>query len=149
MNTSILLVLLALFAGACMPIQAGINARLADWTQSSALAATVSFAVGTLALVAWAAVMRIPLPPLSNIGQTSLWHWSGGVLGAFFVTVTVFLAPKLGAATMLALLVAGQMFASIGIDHFGLIAYEPRPASLLRVLGAALIVAGVVLVRRF
>lgn len=144
-------ILLALFAGSLMPVQAGINLQLRDTAMGgdSSLAALVSFAVGTLGLAAWCLVMRIPLPAWADLAQTRAWHWSGGLLGAFFVTATILLAPRLGAATMLALLAAGQMLASMLLDHYGLLGYPVHEASPMRLLGAALIVAGVALVRVF
>lgn len=142
-------ILLALVAGACLPTQAGINVHLGLWTRSSVLAAAISFAVGTAGLIIYAAVTRIPLPALSTMAGRPWWIWSGGLLGAFFVTATVVLAPRLGAAAMVALIIAGQMVASLLLDHYGLLGYAVHPVNGWRMLGVALLVAGVVLIRRF
>ncbi|MBI9087147.1 MAG: DMT family transporter [Desulfobacterales bacterium] len=149
MNPIAFYILLALVAGACLPTQAGINVHLGLWTRSSVLAAAISFAVGTLALIAYALGTRIPLPAAEGLAGRPWWIWSGGVLGAFFVTATVILAPRLGAAAMLALIIAGQMVASLLLDHFGLLGYAVHPVNGWRMLGVALLVAGVVLIRRF
>jgi len=143
--------LLAVAAGALMPVQAGVNVELRDAALGgdSSLAALVSFAVGTLALAVWCLVLRVPLPAWADLGQARAWHWTGGLLGAFFVTITIFLASRLGATTMLALLAAGQMLASLYLDHHGLLGYPVHEASPMRILGAVLIVAGVALVRAF
>jgi len=142
-------VLLALVAGFCLPTQAGINAQLSSITRSPILAAAISFAVGTLALVAYAIILRIPLPAAGVVGQSSWWLWTGGVLGAFFVTATVILAPKLGAASMVALIVAGQMLMSIFLDHFGLLGYPAHPMNWARLAGVCLMVGGVAMIRWF
>jgi bacterial/archaeal transporter family-2 protein len=149
MSPLVFYVLLALVAGACLPTQAGINVHLNHWTRSPILAAGISFAVGTLALMAYAALTRIPLPAVSALAGRPWWIWSGGLLGAFFVTATVILAPKLGAAAMLALIIAGQMVASLALDHLGLLGYTVHPVNGWRMAGVALIVAGVVLIKRF
>ena len=83
MNSPLPYFLLALAAGVCLPTQAGINSRLNLWTQSPILAAAISFAVGTLALIIYALILRIPIPSYSNMGQQPWWVWSGGLLGAF------------------------------------------------------------------
>jgi transporter family-2 protein len=140
-------VLLAVVAGFCLPTQAGINARLALSCHSSILAATISFAVGTLALIAYALLLRIPWGPLTTAALWPWWYWSGGVIGAFFVAATVVLAPKLGAAPMVSLVVAGQMMASLVLDHFGWLGYDLHPMNLWRLAGVLLLVAGVVLIR--
>jgi transporter family-2 protein len=55
--------------------------------------------------------------------------------------------PRLGAATVLALIVVGQMLGALAFDHFGLLGLPQHPASLARLAGAAFLLFGVVLVR--
>jgi bacterial/archaeal transporter family-2 protein len=142
-------ILLALIAGACAPTQAGINSQLRLWTNDPVLAALISFAVGTVALAMYVMVLRIPWPPLGTAGQLPWWQWTGGFLGAFLVAVTVILAPKLGASTMIAFFVAGQMLASLLLDQFGLVGYDVHPVNVWRILGAVFLVAGVVMIEKF
>ena len=138
---------LAVVAGSCLPTQAGINAQLCSLTRSPVLAAAVSFAVGTLGLILYAAILRVPLPATSGLGGHPWWIWSGGLWGAFFVAATIVLAPKLGAASMVALIVFGQMLTSVVLDHYGLIGYTVQPINMYRLLGLGLIIGGVVLIR--
>lgn len=144
----IILIVMAVVAGAGMPVQSGVNSQLQQhWAQSSILAATVSFAGGTLALIAVTLAMRIPIPPLA--GKTAFWHWTGGLFGAYAVTVLAFLAPRLGAATLATLFLTGQILASLLLDHFGLVGYAQKSLNWQRVLGGFLVGCGVVLIRRF
>lgn len=141
--------LVALVAGACAPTQAGINSQLRLWTQDPVFAAMISFAVGTLVLVAYVVVLRVPWPPLKTVPELPLWMWSGGVLGAFLVVVSILLAPEIGAANLMAFMITGQMVAGIVLDHFGLIGYEIHPTNIWRLIGVVLLVAGVVLIKKF
>jgi transporter family-2 protein len=143
------LALLALAAGTCIPTQAGINARLSLWTRSPVLAATISFLVGTVALTGYVIATRLPLPALRSAAAQPWWLWSGGVLGAFFVAITIYLAPRLGATNMLAWLLAGQMLAAMALDHFGLLGYPLHPMSVGRLAGIVLLIAGVLMIRIF
>jgi transporter family-2 protein len=147
MNTVMFYIILAILAGFCLPTQAGINSRLNLWAHSPILAAAISFAVGTAGLVVYAVILRIPLPAMSSLKETPWWIWTGGFLGAFLVAATVVLAPRLGAASMIALIVTGQMAASVLLDHFGLIGYPVHPINVWRVCGALMLVGGVVLIR--
>ena len=149
MSTASLFFLMALVAGISVPTQAGINAQLGLWTRSPVLAATISFAVGTLTLIVYSLAARIPLPALAGIGGHPWWIWTGGALGAFFVTATIILVPKLGATTMVTTVLAGQMFASLLLDHFGLLGYPLHPISLGRIAGVALVCVGVWLIKAF
>jgi transporter family-2 protein len=142
-------ILLAIVAGFCLPTQAGINAQLNLWSRSAILAATISFAVGTIALAVYCLILRVPWPAEDPFSRYPWWIWTGGFLGAFLVASTVVLAPRLGAASMVALIVAGQMLASLALDHFGWLGYQVHPANGLRMLGVVLLVGGVVLIRLF
>jgi bacterial/archaeal transporter family-2 protein len=73
--------------------------------------------------------------------------WSGGFFGAVFIITAILTVPRLGAATVLALVVVGQMFGSMAFDQFGLLGLPQQPATLIRLLGAGLLIVGVVMVR--
>jgi transporter family-2 protein len=141
--------LFAFAAGAVLPFQAGINAELADWLNSPVRAAFVSFAGGTLLLAVAAALVLRPVPSAGRLGDAPWWVWLGGALGAFYVLGSIVSAPKLGAATLIALVVAGQALASLIVDNFGWIGFEPKHISAGRLVGLALVGAGVVCVRIF
>ena len=144
-----LFILLGIVAGISVPTQAGINAQLGLWTKSPVIAATISFAVGTVTLVIYTFATRIPLPAVATIGSHPWWIWTGGALGAFFVTSTIILVPKLGATTMVTTVLAGQMVASLLLDHFGALGYPLHPISLGRIAGVLLVCAGVWLIKAY
>lgn len=142
-------VLLAAIAGALAPTQAGINSQLRAFVEDPILAAFISFAVGTTGLFFYVLVLRTPWPATHALAQLPWWLWSGGVLGAFIVVVSIILVPKLGAATLMGCMIAGQMLASLLLDHYGIVGYPVHPATLWRVLGVVLVVCGVVMIKKF
>lgn len=87
--------------------------------------------------------------PLSGamVARTSWASWTGGLFGAMFIGAAIVAVPHLGAATVLAPIVVGQMLGSLAFDHFGLLGVPQHPATLVRLGGAALLVLGVVLIR--
>jgi transporter family-2 protein len=137
--------LFALAAGAMLPIQFGINAQLAEWLGGSVRAAFVSFVVGATALLVAVLVASRGWP--DRAGDAPWWVWTGGLLGAFYVLGSIVTAPKLGAATLVALILAGQALASLAVDHFGWVGFDEQPITLLRVVGMLVLAGGVVLVR--
>jgi transporter family-2 protein len=141
-------VLLTLAAGACVVTQQALNANLRSALDSAAWAGVVSYATGLACMIALVLVMREPLPSLGIVGRVPALAWAGGVFGALFIIGGIVLIPHLGAATFIALLVTGQMITAMAFDHFGLLGLTQRSADLPRLIGAALLVAGVVLVRR-
>ncbi len=139
--------LMALTAGILIPVQAGINSLLGKAVGGAEAAAFISFAVGTVVLAAYLLVFRISLPLGEIVSSSPWWYWTGGAFGAFFVAASVILVPKLGAGVMMSVIVAGQIAASLALDHFGVLGYPARPLDLQRAIGAALVVAGVFFVR--
>jgi bacterial/archaeal transporter family-2 protein len=122
---------------------------LARYVDGAARASLVSFVVGALALLAAVLLFFRGVPSVEKAGEAPWWVWVGGLLGAFYVLGSVVTAPKLGAATLVALILAGQAAASLTVDHFGLVGFQENPITPGRLLGIGLVAAGVVLVRVF
>ncbi|HEX2640020.1 MAG TPA: DMT family transporter [Pyrinomonadaceae bacterium] len=141
--------ILALVAGAMMPTQAAINNKLSVFVDSPILAAFISFFVGTVGLFVYVLIAGVPLGNLVSAKNAPAFVWIGGLLGAFFVTSTVVLVPRLGVAMTFSLIIAGQMLITLVIDHFGLLGVPVKEVSLARIGGILLITAGVVLIRKF
>ncbi|MGH8717425.1 MAG: DMT family transporter [Burkholderiales bacterium] len=138
--------LLAFTIGAGVAVQAGLNAQLRDYVAHPLFAALANFVVGTLCLVGLLLVLRVPWPAMAGMKAAPIWLWLGGLLGSFYVASAVLIAPKLGAAVMFALLIAGQVAMSLILDHYGWIGFPQHPLGLWRIVGGVLLVAGVVLV---
>jgi transporter family-2 protein len=139
----------ALAAGVILPVQFAVNSHLRNFVGGPVAAAAVSFVVGTVALAIAALVLQRSLPEPGSVASAPWWAWTGGLLGAFFVLASIVLTPRLGAATTIGLILTGQVIASIVIDHLGLLRVPVHEASLPRILGALLIVVGVIVVQRF
>lgn len=144
----IVVLLLALLAGALLPVQTGVNLQLRGLLGLPLAAALISFAVGTIGLALLVGALGVPVPLAAAWTRGAWWHWVGGLLGAAYVVAAIVLAPRLGAATLVAALVAGQMVTSLVLDHYGWVGFAVHPASPFRVLGAMLVVGGVILVQR-
>ncbi len=142
-------IFLAIVAGMMLPTQATINHRLATTLGSPILASFVSFIIGTIALFIYILATGVPLANLASLRNASLISLSGGLIGAFFVASTVILVPRLGVALSFSLVVAGQMLITLILDNYGWLGVPVKEINLYRVVGASLVVIGVVLIRKF
>ena len=138
---------MAALVGAGLTIQVGMNATVRFAVGSPVLAAIVNFVVGLGALVLVAMASGARWAPGSTVAVPA-WAWFGGLLGAAYVASTTVLGPRLGAATLLALTLGGQMVAALIVDHYGVIGFPQSPVTPSRLIGAALLVAGVLLIMR-
>lgn len=94
-----------------------------------------------------ALALRDPLPGSTAIARSDAWAWSGGFFGALYIAISILLMRRIGTASFIAFFVAGQMIASLLFDHFGAFGVAPQALDGRRALGAALLVAGVALLR--
>ena len=142
--------LFAVLAGLAVSTQAGVNSQLNLVTSNSTVTALISFLVGTAALLIYVlATSRSSITAPLHLFQSDWWKYTGGLLGAFYITVVVIIAPKIGAANTIGFIVAGQLIFAVVYDHFGLIGFPIKPISLYRILGVCLLIAGVYLIRKY
>ncbi|RYX85027.1 DMT family transporter [bacterium] len=139
-------VLIALFIGSLLAIQLGVNNALKVGLGTPLWAAFVSFFVGAAVLFLAGVVSHTPLPGKIEV---PMWVWTGGLLGAVYVLLSIVIVDKLGAATLMGCVVTGQIIASLVIDHFGWLRIPQHALSPGRLLGALLLGLGVYLVKRF
>jgi transporter family-2 protein len=151
MSIQLILILVTALAGALLPVQAVINGRLGANLGEPLWASLVSFSIGTLVLFAIVAMGGfaggIQVPSFSSALRAPWWIWAGGFLGAIYVTVALTMAPRLGAGTLIAVVVTGQLIAALLLDHIGAFGLPRQPADVSRLIGAAFLIAGVVLIR--
>ena len=140
--------LLAVAAGVSLVTQQVVNANLREALNSTAWAGFASYCVGVVCMALLALALRDPIPSAGDVARVPLWVWSGGMFGAIFIGLGIVLVPQLGAATFLALLITGQMLGSITFDHFGWFGLAQRSIDLPRLIGVALLIGGVLLIRR-
>jgi transporter family-2 protein len=145
--TDTLFCLLVVVAGVSVSLQQVINARLRAELGSPWWAGLVSFLGGSLVMLTVAVATGESLPSGPTVAGTSWASWTGGFFGAVFVGVAILMVPRLGATAVVALVVVGQMLGSLAFDHFGVLGIPQHAASPIRLVGAALLIMGVVLVR--
>jgi transporter family-2 protein len=139
-------VALALLAGAALPIQGAVNARLRADLDEPITVGAWSFVVAAAAMVAVVAFDRRP-PRLDRLDGVPWWGWLGGVCGATYVTSVFLLIPEIGVAPTIGLTVAGQQVASVFVDRHGLLRLPRRPITTTRLAGVATLLAGVALIQ--
>lgn len=140
---NIIYYLVAVSLGVAIAAQSAVNNQLKLLLGGSTfLAALVSFAVGGLSLCVVCALSGERLTQLMQLRHINPWLLSGGVLGAFFVFGTTLLAPRLGVAAMISLVIFGQVTMALVMDKFGLLGLPVRDIAPLRIFGIVLVITG-------
>ena len=143
----VFLYVVALGAGVSVATQQVLNGSLRTALGSPAWAGLASYAGGLITMIVAVIALREGVPSWKTVVDVPWYAWSGGVFGGAFILLAILLLPTLGAATLFALVIAGQVLAAITLDHFGAFGLTPHPVGTARLLGAALLIAGVVLIR--
>lgn len=139
---------LAFLSGTFLPVQAGLNSKLGKAAENPVYASMFSFAVGAIGLILYILITRQTVS-WSGIKDAPSYVWIGGLLGAFYVTVIILAFPRLGPGLTFGLVVAGQMVASVILEHNNILVAQQNPISFMKIFGIALIVAGVIIIRKF
>ena len=137
--------LLSAFAGMLVAMQPPINAKLGGAVGTFA-AATLSFMIGTVALVVVAVFAGGT--HLEGLRGVPWWYFAGGFIGAVFVASSLVTVKTLGAGGVVAATIAGQLTASVVLDNFGLVGLAKQPLTVAKVAGIVLLAAGVFLIVR-
>ena len=100
----------------------------------------------SLALV-WVSgtVNRGSLPAFQALPK---WAWFGGIFAGYYLVASLVAIPRLGAAAVFSLVSAGQMIAALILDSTGAFGVTQLSLTTSRVLGALLLLGGVVLLQR-
>jgi transporter family-2 protein len=142
--------MLAALAGALSSVQSGANGELGRLLGNPFWVASISLSISLALTVALGLFTRgAGVSAFTQLTQAPWWAWAGGLCGAIFVSAQPVAAPRLGAAVYIGITVTASAIASLILDHFGLLGFQHHPASVWRILGAALMVAGVSLIARF
>ena len=139
--------LLGIAAGACIAIQAPINAMLGRGLSMPVAAACVSFLSGAIIALVVAATSSFEGRSPDWRGPDLWLYIAGGALGTVYVTTAIFLTPRIGAAAVMAFAVSGQLLAGILLDRIGFLGMAVREISVGRIGGALLLVAGALMIR--
>lgn len=134
----------ALIAGAAMSVQGVMNTRLGDKVgvlETNAFVQLVGFVLALLV------AFFFGKGDIRQIGQAPWYAWLGGVL-APVITVTVMLSisglsPTIAISTIL----IAQLAVAAAIDAFGIMGAEKLPFTWQKLVGLALMIGGVVLMK--
>ncbi len=141
--------MLAIAAGAMNPAQAGANAQLKKSMDGPLFSALVVYVSGLVGVLLIQLIVREHWPASGKLAQTPWWAWTGGALSIAATLAGITFAQKMGSGVFTGLSVTAALVSSVVLDNFGLIGFEVHPASWPRLVGCALMVAGLWMVARF
>jgi bacterial/archaeal transporter family-2 protein len=134
--------LLGVIGGICVSLEGSLNSLLGRHV--GVLQATIApFGVGLIVILA---VVYLFAP--GKFGSFSQWadapwySYLGGFAAAVFVSIIIFIAPKVGIAAAFSAIIVGQLGMSLAADAFGLFSLAKTPISWPRIIGLIFLIVG-------
>ena len=143
-----LFLLSAVVAGSMLPIKGALNSRLGMHLDHPMQATLVSYIGGMIACIIVLLIAHRSIPEVEKLTGVSWYFYSGGFLGAIFVSGMLLLMPKIGVTNMLAAAIVGQLLMSTFLDHIGGFGNPVIQINGTRLLGIILLLSGLFFIQR-
>jgi transporter family-2 protein len=85
---------------------------------------------------------------LGGLRQVNPLLLTAGAMGATLVFGIAWIIPQIGAQQMTVMLLTGQILSAMLLSHFGWLGSPVQPVSLTNIMGALLMIGGVILATR-
>lgn len=144
-----LIFLLAAAAGGANPAQAGANSQLKKSLDLPVWSTVWVYLSGLLGLLVIQLFARELLPNAEKLERVPWWAWAGGLLSIASTISGVLFAQKLGSGVFTGITLTASLATSVLLDHFGLMGFQPHPASTMRLVGCGLLITGIWFVAKF
>lgn len=138
------LYLLTMFLGVVLAVHLAMNGKVGAVMNNPRVGNAVFWLIGAAGAVAigltgWKSGA---LAPLSQVHPLLL---TAGLLGASLVFAIAWLIPQVGAAAVMITLLAGQVVGGLMMSHYGWLGSPVEPVTPTKLLGVAIMIAGVAL----
>ncbi len=139
--------IITLAMGLLMPFQTAANSRLRQVVGPAYVSTLVSFSVSTLALLLVSLLAGIPIVPSGQmLAATPWWSWFVGLVAVVTITIAIHLFKEIGQLQAMIIPMFSQLIFSLLIDHFGWFGAQVMPLGGKRIIGALLLILGIVMV---
>ncbi len=140
-------VLLGILAGIGLPVQTSVNNRLKPRVGGPERTSLISFFVGSVFLLLWVlATEGTARLPVDRTAGYPFWIWTGGAFGVCFLLGNLFLISRVGSANTVIYPVVGQIIMGLLVDHFGWFMSDVQKLTILRAMGGALVLVGMLVI---
>jgi bacterial/archaeal transporter family-2 protein len=141
------LLLLAIFFGVVLTVHLAMNGKVGAAIDNPRVGNMVFWCIGAvgaiiIGLTGWQS------DALTGVRQVNPLLLTAGLMGASLVFGIAWLFPKVGAADATIALLGGQILSSMVLSHYGWLGSPVQPVTMRSVLGAIVMLAGILLATR-
>ncbi len=138
------LLLFTIFLGVVLAVHLAMNGKVGASLHNPRVANAVFWCIGALAAIIIGAT-GWKSGALDGLKDVNPFLLTAGAFGACLVFAIAWLIPEVGAGAVMITLIAGQVLGGMIMSHYGWLGSPIKPISLTNLLGAAVMIAGVLL----
>lgn len=138
------LLLFTIFLGVVLAVHLAMNGKVGASLNNPRVANALFWCVGALAAIIIGAT-GWKTGAFDGLKDVNPFLLTAGAFGACLVFAIAWLIPQVGAGAVMITLIAGQVLGGMIMSHFGWLGSPVKPVSVTNLLGAAVMIAGVVL----
>ena len=141
------LLLFTMMLGVVLAVHLAMNGKVGAAINNPRVGNALFWCIGALGAIAigitgW---QEGALSPVKDVHPLLL---TAGLFGACLVFAIAWLIPQVGAGPVMLTLLAGQIVGGMAMSHFGLLGSPVQPISVTNLIGALVMIGGVLLATR-
>lgn len=142
----IILSLLTFIIGVVLSVHLSMNSQVGEILKNPRMGNAFFWTIGAVTAIIIGVTSTDAMAVFDRIKEVPVWLWTAGALGAALVFGIAWVIPQLGAGATFIIMIAGQVVAGMVLSHFGVLGSALEPINWMKMLGAALLIAGATIV---
>jgi len=141
------LLLFTMLLGVVLAVHLAMNGKVGAAINNPRVGNALFWCIGALGAIAIGVTgwQEGALGPVKDVHPLLL---TAGLFGACLVFAIAWLIPQVGAGPVMLTLLAGQIVGGMAMSHFGLLGSPVQPISVTNLIGALVMIGGVLLATR-
>ena len=140
MQSIIIIILIGLMGGISVGIQAPLSSMISQRLGVMESVFIIHIGGGIAALIP---ILYYGEGKLNQIRTVPWYALCAGIFGLVVIFSMSYMIPRIGVATALIILLAGQLLIGTILDHFGFLGAAVRPLDFTRIFGLGVVLLGV------
>lgn len=132
---------LMFFIGFVLALHLTMNAQVGVILKNARMGNAIFWTIGCITaiiigLTAWETEV------FTRMKDVPFWLLTAGAMGAALVFGIAWIIPQIGAGPAFVLMIAGQVVTGVVFSHYGILGSPVEPVSIMKVVGALLVIGG-------
>ncbi len=135
------LILLMFLIGFVLTLHLAMNAQVGVIVKNAKMGNAIFWTIGAVTAIIIGLTSWEP-EVFSRLKEVPVWLLTAGIMGAALVFGIAWVMPQIGAGPAFVMMIAAQIITAMVFSHFGILGSPQEPISLMKLLGALMLIGG-------